>query len=124
MRNIAFFILILILAGCDLITIEVGPHKKSCTGVAPMMCLQVKFPNQTTFGNFYSPIQGWNFVDGKKAVLLVNRTFISKRPMDSSSYKYTLVKVVSTSTTNQIANQRQTISNQKQSNSIDGTYLL
>jgi hypothetical protein len=54
MKNIVFFGMVLFIVGCDLITIEVGPQRKPCTGVAPMMCLQVKFPNETTFGNFYS----------------------------------------------------------------------
>jgi hypothetical protein len=35
----------------------------------PVMALQVKFPGNADFGNFYSPIEGFEHVDGHHYVL-------------------------------------------------------
>lgn len=66
----------------------------SCTGVAPMTCMQVKYKNSKNWELFYSQISGFNYKPGYRYVLLVNRTKRTNVPADASAYEYKLKKVV------------------------------
>ena len=77
----------------------VNSLKVSCTGVAPMKCLQVQ-KNKTIkkgkWQNFYSNIEGFKFETGYIYKLSVTEEKIdpAKVPADGSSIKYTLVEVL------------------------------
>jgi heat shock protein HslJ len=77
----------------------VNSLKVSCTGVAPMSCLQVQKNESIEKGkwqNFYSPIEGFKFETGYICKLSVTEEKInpSQVPADGSSIKYTLVEVL------------------------------
>lgn len=77
----------------------VNSLKVSCTGVAPMKCLQVQ-KNETIekekWHNFYGYIDGFKFETGYIYKISVTEEKIdpSKVPADGSSIKYTLVEVL------------------------------
>lgn len=96
-----------LLAGCDqtnsktdsahnkvtqekvMMTIEVGPEKVDCVGVAPMKCLVVDG------ALFYDHITGFEFKAGYEYTLQVEKTqrFTSENaPADPSLYQYRLIK--------------------------------
>lgn len=78
----------------DLITLVVKEELASCTGVAPMTCMQVKYKNSKGWELFYNPISGFKYQLGYRYVLLVNRTKRTNVPADASAYEYKLKKVV------------------------------
>jgi len=77
----------------------VNSLKVSCTGVAPMKCLQVQ-KNETIkkgkWQNFYGNIEGFKFETGYIYKLSVTEEKIdpAQVPADGSSIKYTLVEVL------------------------------
>lgn len=76
------------------IRLTVKEDLASCTGVAPMTCMQVKYKNSKSWELFYSQINGFKYEAGYRYVLLVNRTKRKNVPADASAYIYTLKKVV------------------------------
>lgn len=66
----------------------------SCTGVAPMTCMQVKYKKSKNWELFYSQISGFTYKPGYRYVLLVNRTKRTNVPADASAYEYKLKKIV------------------------------
>lgn len=77
----------------------VNSLKVSCTGVAPMKCLQVQKSKTLKKGkwqNFYANIDGFNFETGYIYKLSVKEEKIeaSKVPADGSSIKYSLIEVL------------------------------
>lgn len=77
----------------------VNSLKVSCTGVAPMKCLQVQKSKTIKKGkwqNFYSVIEGFNFETGYIYKLSIKEEKIDpvKVPADGSTIKYTLVEVL------------------------------
>lgn len=78
----------------DLIRLVVKEDLASCTGVAPMTCMQVKYKNSKNWEMFYSHIAGFKYQLGYRYVLLVNRTKRTNVPADASAYEYKLKKVV------------------------------
>ena len=77
----------------------VNSLKVSCTGVAPMKCLQVQKSRTIKKGkwqNFYAGIEGFNFETGYIYKLSVKEEKIdpAKVPADGSSIKYTLIEVL------------------------------
>lgn len=78
----------------DVISLVVKEDLASCTGVAPMTCMQVKYKNSKSWELFYSQISGFKYQPGYRYVLLVNRTKRANVPADASAYAYKLKKVV------------------------------
>lgn len=78
----------------DVITLVVKEDLASCTGVAPMTCMQVKYKNSKSWELFYSQIAGFTYKPGYRYVLLVNRTKRKNVPADASAYEYKLKKLV------------------------------
>lgn len=77
-------------------TYIVAPEKGDCYGVAPRKCLLVKKnKTDTEWLNFYSPIEGFDFVPGYEYVIKVKEHKIIDVPADASSVHYVLHKVVS-----------------------------
>jgi hypothetical protein len=65
---------VLMIAASNLVKMEVAPYKVDCRGVGPMKCLQVRYPDKgpnQPFYNFYSFIKGFNYVEGRGSILLV-----------------------------------------------------
>jgi hypothetical protein len=85
--------------------ITIDSTKKSCTGMVPMECMQVKIGTEKQWSNFYNDIKGFSFVSGYTYRLLVLEQKIENPPMDSSNVSYKLIrlinkKLVSTPTSN------------------------
>ncbi|MCX2451831.1 META domain-containing protein [Pedobacter sp. PLR] len=78
----------------DVITLMVKEDRASCTGVAPMNCLQVKYKNSKNWELFYSDIQGFKHQEGYRYTLSVIRTKRKNIPADASAYTYKLKKVI------------------------------
>lgn len=78
----------------DVITLVVKEDLASCTGVAPMTCMQVKYKNSKSWELFYSQISGFTYQPDYRYVLLLNRTKRKNVPADASAYEYKLKKVV------------------------------
>jgi len=78
----------------DVITLVVKEDLASCTGVAPMTCMQVKYKNSKNWELFYSQISGFKYQPGYRYVILVNRTKRTNVPADASVYEYKLKKIV------------------------------
>jgi heat shock protein HslJ len=77
----------------------VNSIKVTCTGVAPMKCLQVQKSKTIKKGkwqNFYSVIEGFNFETGYIYKISVKEEKIdtAKLPADGSTNKYTLVEIL------------------------------
>lgn len=66
----------------------------SCTGVAPMTCMQVKYKNSKNWELFYSQISGFKYKPGYRYIILVDRTKRKNVPADASMYEYKLKRVV------------------------------
>jgi heat shock protein HslJ len=64
-------------------------------GVAPQTCLQVKENLEDEYSLFYSTIEGFEFEPGFEYELLVNKQIVPNPPADASSFRWTLVEVVS-----------------------------
>lgn len=64
-------------------------------GVAPQMCLQVKESPDADYLLFYSNIEGFEFEPGYEYELLVNKQTVPNPPADASSFRWTLIEVVS-----------------------------
>lgn len=78
----------------DVITLMVKEDRASCTGVAPMNCLQIKYKNSKNWELFYSEIQGFKHQEGYSYTLSVIRTKRKNVPADASAYTYKLKKVI------------------------------
>jgi heat shock protein HslJ len=77
----------------------VNSLKAQCIGVAPMQCLQIQKGNEITTNNwklFYSTIEGFDYEQGYQYKIIVKEEPVptNQIPSDSSSIKYTLVKVL------------------------------
>lgn len=66
-----------------------------CVGVGPQKCMQVRKSPKSEWTLFYGGIDGFRFEPGYRYKLKVNVSKIKNPPMDSSSLKYSLVKVLS-----------------------------
>lgn len=77
------------------ITLYVGPNQAPCMGVAPQTCLLVKENPEDAYSLFYSTIEGFEFEAGFEYELLVNKQTVPNPPADASSFRWTLVEVVS-----------------------------
>lgn len=77
------------------LTLYVAPRKVECVGVAPTMCLQVKYSPDEEYQNFFGGIDGFFFVPGYNYELRVRTYDIPNPPADGSSIGYQLEEVVS-----------------------------
>lgn len=74
--------------------VTIAPQTRSCTGVAPMNCLQAKFVWQKEWGNLYFGIKGFDFVSGYMYRLLILETKVANPVADGSSIEYSLLKII------------------------------
>ncbi len=73
----------------NLLTFNIEPERKPCTGEGEMECLIVNGEY------FYDSIDGFEFESGYSYELIVERTERESVPADASVYEYRLVEVVS-----------------------------
>ncbi len=66
-----------------------------CVGVGPQKCMQVRKSPKSEWTLFYGGIDSFRYEPGYRYKLKVNVSKIKNPPMDSSSLKYSLVKVLS-----------------------------
>jgi heat shock protein HslJ len=78
----------------DVISLVVKEDLASCTGVAPMTCMQVKYKNSKSWELFYSQIAGFKYQAGYRYVILVNRSKRTNVPADASAYEYKLKRIL------------------------------
>ncbi len=65
-----------------------------------MLCMQIKYSKNENWLNFYDQIEGFTYEPGYDYELQVMTSNIPNPPMDASSIKYELVKVISKVATN------------------------
>ena len=83
-----------IVSKADVIRMVVKEDLASCTGVAPMTCMQVKYKNSKSWELFYGGINGFKYQPGYRYVILVDRTKRKNVPADASAYEYKLKKIL------------------------------
>lgn len=103
MRIILFWVIVVLSVSCATIkpvetTIYwVNSYKVDCTGVGPMQCFQVQNNKSIEPGqwvNFYSKIEGFDYQPGYLYKIKVKEEKLENLPADTSSKKYTLIKVL------------------------------
>ena len=92
---LTIFLSVFTLSHAQTYTYTIAPEKGDCYGMRPMKCLQVKKEQATTWSNFYSAIEGFEYEPGYTYVLRVKEKKIKNPPADGSSIRYVLKKVVS-----------------------------
>lgn len=60
----------------------------------PQSCLSVRFEGRTEAEAFYDEIEGFNFVEGIRQRIRVERLTLKHPPADGSSYEYRLLAVL------------------------------
>lgn len=73
--------------------LEIAPNLVDCVGIIPMKCMQVREPGQN-WGNFFEAIQGFTFKPDYSYKILVYLNKVQNPPADSSSLKYSLVRLL------------------------------
>jgi heat shock protein HslJ len=76
-------------------TMYINSSKKSCTGVAPMTCLQYKNEPAENWKLLYQPIEGFNYQEGYLYTLRVKAKKVKNPPADAGNLRYILKKEVS-----------------------------
>lgn len=91
---LAFFTGIHMAAAKDVIKMTIKEETGKCVGVGPTTCMLVKYPASTDWEFFYGGIKGFNYKEGYRYTILVQRTKRKNVPADASAYEYKLVKVL------------------------------
>ena len=74
-------------------SIEIKENKGPCTGVAEQSCYLVRYHNSKDWENFYAPLANFNYQEGYRYRVLVQRTKRKNVPADASAYTYRVVRV-------------------------------
>jgi len=72
----------------------VAPEQVDCVGVAEQKCYQVKFDPDEDWQLFYDQIEGFEYQEGYRYTLLVEKLDVLDPPADSSAFRYMLVEVL------------------------------
>jgi len=81
----------------SVITLEVGPKRRTCSGLIEMQCLVVREiePKQVkSRWELLSNIAGFTHVPGKNALLRVRKDKLEQVPADAPDTTFTLLKVL------------------------------
>ena len=78
----------------EIIRVRVKENKVACVGVGEMECLQVKFKKCQKWENLYSAIEGFDYHEGVRYTLLVNKKKREYMVADAGAYTYELVRIV------------------------------
>ena len=74
-------------------TLLIREQKAPCMGVTPMLCLQVKHEQDSSWTLLSSEIEGFNYEPGFRYKLKVKVVPVKNPPADGSSLRYVLEKV-------------------------------
>lgn len=77
------------------LTLDVAPERRACTGEGARLCLVVRADGDSTWKNFFDPIEGFTHETGFRYRIVVDRTTVARPPADGSAYRYRLVRVLS-----------------------------
>lgn len=81
--------------GVQRMTLEVGPQRVPGTGEARTRCLRIRILPDTSWMLFYDRIDGFEFEEGYRWRLEVERRRVANPPADGSSFAYRLLRVLS-----------------------------
>ena len=65
-----------------------------CVGVGKQKCMQVREDKNSSWKNFYSSIEGFDYTEGKSYKISVKVTDVKNPPADASSKKYELIEIL------------------------------
>ena len=85
--------------------IHVASYTKSCTGVAPMQCLQIREDTQQLWQNYYGHIEDFEPKIGTRYYLRINEFKVKNPPADSSSIRWVLDQIIEQTTISPSENQ-------------------
>ena len=103
MRRQALLVSLLVGSGCGILgldgsairELEVAPHKAGCTGLGPMLCLQVREVGVTAFQNMFEIPTGFEYEWGIEYLISVEEQEMENPPADGSSIRRHLDGVLS-----------------------------
>ena len=72
----------------------VAPERVDCVGAGPQKCYKVKFDPNEDWQLLYDPIEGFDYQEGYRYTLLVEKLEVLDPPADSSAIQYMLVDVL------------------------------
>lgn len=72
----------------------VAPYTRTCMGMYEMQCMLVREDPDDEWGNWYTPIEGFEYEPGYHYTLLVGWREIPNPPADGSSRAYWLIRIV------------------------------
>ena len=76
------------------IIVNVAGQRAPCTGVAPMLCLQVRTRPGAPWQLHYSDIEGFDWQSGTEYVLRVRDLPVANPPADAPSRRWVLVEIL------------------------------
>lgn len=76
------------------VTMLVAPELADCVGEGPRTCMMIKYDQAEDWQFFYNHIEGFEYEEGYRYTLLVERLEVKDPPQGGSSLKYVLVEVV------------------------------
>lgn len=79
----------------EVLTLFVAPQLVECHTVGPQMCMLVRERPDADWRYLYDSIQGFEFEPGFYYELRVGRRRIENPPIDGSSFRYVLLRLVS-----------------------------
>lgn len=74
--------------------LNVAGQRAPCTGVAPMLCLQVRTQPGAAWQLHYGEIEGFDWQSGTEYVIRVRETPVANPPADGSSLRWVLEEVL------------------------------
>lgn len=80
------------------LTLDVAPERRACAGEGVRQCLVVRMAGDSTWKNFFDPIEGFTHEPGVRYRIVVARAPVARPPADGSAYRYRLVRVLSRET--------------------------
>ena len=80
-------------AGQEII-VNVAGQRAPCTGVAPMLCLQVRTQPGAAWQLHYSDIEGFDWQSGTEYVIRVREEAVANPPADAPSKRWVLLEIL------------------------------
>ncbi len=80
--------------GATTLTLDIAPYRRACMAEGPRQCLVVRREGDTTWTNFFDPIDGFAHEAGYRYLVRVERLVVARPPADGSSFRYRLLEVL------------------------------
>lgn len=74
--------------------VNVAGQRSPCTGVAPMLCLQVRTQPGAPWQLHYGDIEGFDWQSGTEYVIRVREEAVANPPADAPSRRWVLLEVL------------------------------